>query len=101
MSCFEIGGSYRSRFSYEVFNLLGPWRLGNQDATQKRKSRAVNVLVSSGERTITYTLTSKRSGNKITGQRKMNFTDSQYDPFSNTISSIFCSGTQNYEAIPG
>ncbi len=101
VSCFEIGGSYRSSFSYEVFNLLGPWRLGNQDGTQKQKSRAVNQLVSSGERTITYTLTSSRSGNRITGQRKMSFSDSQYDPFTNTISSVFCSGTQKYEAIPG
>jgi hypothetical protein len=101
VSCFEIGGSYRSAFSYEVFNLLGPWRLGNQTATQQRRSRAVNTLVSSSERTITYTVKSSRSGNRITGERKMSFSDSQYDPFTNTISSIFCSGTQKYEAIPG
>ena len=31
----------------------------------------------------------------------MSFSDSQYNPFDNTISSIFCSGSQNYEAIPG
>ena len=80
VSCFEIGGSYRSRFSYEVFNLLGPWRLGNQTATQTRRSRAVNVLVGSGERTITYNLTSTRSGNRITGKRTMNFSDSQLRP---------------------
>ena len=61
----------------------------------------MNLLVSSGERTITYTLTSTRSGNRITGQRKMSFSDSRYNPFDNSISSIFCSGTQNYEAIPG
>ncbi len=101
VSCFEIGGSYRSSFSYEIFNLLGPWALGNQNTTQKQQSRAVNVLVGSGERTITYTLTSRRSGNKITGQRKMSFSSSSYNPFDNTISSTFCSGTQNYEAIPG
>jgi len=101
VSCFEIGGSYRSSSSLEIFNLLGPWRLGNQSATQTRRSRAVNVLVSSSERTITYTLTSTRSGNRITGKRKMSFSDSQYDPFTNTISSIFCSGSQDYEAIPG
>lgn len=101
VSCFEIGGGYRSSFSYEIFNLLGPWQLGNQSTTQKRQSRAVNVLVGSGERTITYTFTSSRSGNKITGQRKMSFSDSQYNPFDNSISSVFCSGSQNYEAIPG
>lgn len=101
VSCFEIGGSYRSSFSYEVFNLLGPWKLGNQDATQQKRSIAVNQLVGSGERTITYKLTSSRSGDKITGKRTMSFSDSSYNPFDNSISFINCSGTQNYEAIPG
>ena len=101
VSCFEIGGSYRSSFSYEVFNLLGPWRAGQPGHDAEAEEPRGEPAGGSGERTITYTLTSKRSGNRITGQRKMNFSDSQYDPFSNTISSIFCSGTQNYEAIPG
>ena len=101
MSCFEIGGRYRSSFSYEIFNLLGPWALGNQEGTKTQRSRAVNQLVGSGERTITYKLTSTRSGNKITGKRTMSFSDSSYNPFDNTISFINCSGTQNYEAIPG
>ena len=101
VSCFEIGGSYRSSFSYEIFNLLGPWALGNQNGTKTQRSRAVNQLVGSGERTITYKLTSTRSGNKITGKRTMSFSDSSYNPFDNTISFINCSGTQNFEAIPG
>ena len=86
VSCFEIGGSYQSSFSYEVFNLLGPWALGNQNGTKTQRSRAVNRLVGSGERTITYKLTSTRSGNKITGKRTMSFSDSQYNPFDNSIS---------------
>ena len=31
----------------------------------------------------------------------MSFSDSQYNPFDNSITFINCSGTQSYEAIPG
>jgi hypothetical protein len=95
-----MGGSYRSSSSLELFNLLGPWKLGNQTATQTKRSIAVNQLVSSGERTITYKMTSTRSGNKITGKRTMSFSDSKYNPFTNAITFINCSGTESYEAIP-
>ncbi len=100
VSCFEMGGSYRSSSSLELFNLLGPWKLGNQTTTQTKRSIAVNQLVSSGERTITYKMTSTRSGNKITGKRTMSFSDSKYNPFTNAITFINCSGTESYEAIP-
>ena len=101
VSCLEMGGSYRSSSSLEIFNALGPWALGNQNATQKKQSVAVNQLVGSGQRTITYKLTSSRSGDRITGKLTMSFSDSKYNPFTNAITFINCSGTQSYEAIPG
>ena len=47
VSCFEIGGSYRSRFSYEVFNLLGPVAAGQpgRDAEEKEQGRERARLV--------------------------------------------------------
>jgi hypothetical protein len=101
VSCFEMGGAFRSSSSFESFNLLGPWALGNQSTTRQQRSRAVNQLVSSGERTITYKMTSTRSGDRITGKLTMSFSDSKYNPFTNAITFINCSGTQSYEAIPG
>ncbi len=96
-----MGGSFRSSFSYELFTALGPWKLGNQDGTVQKKSVAVNQLISSGERTITFKMTSTRSGNRITGKRTMSFSGSRYNVFTNQITFINCSGTENYEAIPG
>jgi hypothetical protein len=100
VTCFENGDNYESASSFELFGHNGPWELGKED-TFAGRGRATNRLVSSGERSITYKLSSARSGDRITGKIGMSFFDSRYDPFTNKITFINCFGSENYEAIPG
>jgi hypothetical protein len=100
VSCFQTGGSYQSSTSSEMFDLAGPWTLGNQDGTQTKSVPRVNQLVGSGARTVTYKLKSSRAGNAITGSLTQSFSDSKYNPFDNSITFINCAGTLNFTAAP-
>jgi len=98
--CFENGGSHRSALSFELFDAPGPWILGT-DGVINRQGIAVNQLVHGGERAITYKVTgATQAAGRISGSFGMSFSDSRYDPFTNTISFINCSGTQSFEAVP-
>ena len=86
VSCFKSGGySSEDPLSSEMFDLLGPWALGNQDGTQTKQVPRVNTLVGSGARTVTYRLKTTRSGNQITGSLIQSFA---------TRSSTSCSPTR-------
>jgi hypothetical protein len=100
VSCFENGGSYRSAISFELFAVPGPWTIGS-DGSVAAQGIAVNQLVSSGARTITYKVTETTQGaGRIAGKLGMSFFDSKYDIFTNTILFINCAGTQSFEAVP-
>jgi hypothetical protein len=102
VSCSEMGGQYRVSMSSEPFDLLGPWTVGNQSATQTKSVPRVNQLVTSGARTVTYKLTSSRAGNQITGTLTQSFSDSRLDfsTYPNKIIFINCAGTLNFTAVP-
>jgi hypothetical protein len=99
--CFENGaGHYGSALSFEPFVVTGPWTLGG-DGSAQQSGIAVNRLVSSGSRAITYKLTeTAQSAGKVTGKLGMSFFDSKYDIFASQIWFVNCSGTQSFEAVP-
>ena len=100
VSCLEMGGSYRSAVSLELFDAPGPWTIGT-DGLVTKQGIAVNQLVSSGARTINYKVTgSMQQADKVTGTLGMSFSDSKYDVFTNTITFINCAGSQSFEAVP-
>ena len=99
--CFENGaGHYGNALSFEPFVVTGPWTLGADESAQQ-SGIAVNRLVGSGSRGITYKVSeTARSGDTVTGKLGMSFFDSKYDIFSNQIWFVNCSGSQSFEAIP-
>jgi hypothetical protein len=100
VSCFENGGSYRSAISLELFTAPGPWTVGT-DGSAAQQGIAVNQLVGSGARTITYKVTgTTQDATRIAGTLGMSFFDSKYDVFSATILFINCAGSQSFEAVP-
>jgi hypothetical protein len=100
VSCFEMGGAYRSSISFELFDAPGPWTLGT-DGLVAKQGIAVNQLVSSGARTINYKVTgSAQQADKLTGTLGMSFSDSKYDVFTSTLTFINCAGSQSFEAVP-
>ncbi len=100
VSCFENGGAYRSALSFELFDAPGPWTIGT-DGSVAKEGRAVNQLVSSGARSITFKVsgTTQEPG-RIAGTLGMSFFDSRYDLFANRITFINCAGAQSFEAVP-
>ena len=64
VSCFEMGGSYRSAVSLELFDAPGPWTIGT-DSLVAKQGIAVNQLVSGGARTINYKVTGPRSRPRV------------------------------------
>jgi hypothetical protein len=100
VSCFEMGGAYRSSLSFELFDAPGPWTIGT-DETVAKTGIAVNQLVSGGERGITYKVTgSTQEPGRVAGTLGMSFFDSKYDIFTNKITFINCAGAQSFEAVP-
>jgi hypothetical protein len=100
VSCFEMGGSYRSALSFELFDAAGPWAIGSDGLVAKR-GIALNQLVSSGARTINYKVTgSTQQPGRVAGTLGMSFSDSKYDVFTNKITFINCAGSQSFEAVP-
>ena len=100
VSCFEMGGAYRSSLSFELFDAAGPWTVGT-DGLVAKQGIAVNQLVGSGARTINYktTGTTQQAG-RVAGTLGMSFSDSRYDIFTNSITFINCAGSQSFEAVP-
>ncbi len=98
--CAENGGGYRSALSFEVFAASGPWAIGT-DANVATQGIAVNQLVGSSARTITYKLTgSTQEPGRIAGTLGMSFFDSKFDVFTYKTTFINCSGSQSFEAVP-
>jgi hypothetical protein len=99
--CGENGGAYRSSVSLELFDAPGPWAIGTDGNVQKQ-GIAVNTLVNSGAKSITYKVTgTAQTADKITGKLGMSFFDSKYDLlFTNAITFINCAGEQSFEAVP-
>jgi hypothetical protein len=99
--CFENGaGHYGNALSFEPFVVAGPWTIGT-DGSVQQSGIAVNRLVSSGSRGITYKVTeTAQAAGTVTGKLGMSFVDSKYDIFSNQIWFVNCSGSQSFEAVP-
>ena len=100
VSCFEMGGFFRSALSFELFDAPGPWTIGT-DGLIAKQGIAVNQLVSSGARTINYKATgTSQQPDRVAGTLGMSFSDSKYDIPSNSITFINCAGSQSFEAVP-
>jgi hypothetical protein len=99
--CFENGaGHYGNALSFEPFVVTGPWTLGADESVQQ-SGIAVNRLVSSGSRGITYKMTeTAATATTVTGKLGMSYFDSKYDIFANQVWFVNCSGSQSFEAIP-
>jgi hypothetical protein len=99
--CFENGaGHSQSSLSFEPFVVTGPWTLGADESVQQ-SGIAVNRLVGSGSRGITYRVfETAATATTVTGKLGMSYFDSKYDIFSNQIWFVNCSGSQSFEAIP-
>ena len=105
VSCFRSGGysPAQTSLSSEMFDKLGPWALGNQDATQTQQVPRVNTLVTSGARTVTYRLNTSRTGDQISGTMVQSFSDSRLEfsyPNTPKIAFTSCAGTLNFTAVP-
>ena len=100
VSCFEMGGAYRSSLSFELFDAPGPWTVGS-DGLVAKQGIAVNQLVGGGARTINYKVTgATQQLDRVAGTLGMSFSDSKYDIFTNSITFINCAGSQSFEAVP-
>ena len=100
VSCFEMGGAYRSALSFELFDAPGPWTIGTDEHVAK-EGIAVNQLVGGGARGITYKVTgTTQEPGRVAGTLGMSFFDSKYDVFTNRITFINCAGAQSFEAVP-
>ena len=100
VSCFEMGGSYRSSLSFELFDAPGPWTIGT-DGLVAKQGIAVNQLVGGGARTINYKVTgATQQADRVAGTLGMSFADSRYDIFTKRITFINCAGSQSFEAVP-
>ena len=100
VACMENGGGYDQSTSFELFDAPGPFPLG-ADAEVKKEAPAVNQMVGSSPRTITYKVKgAAQTADRVTGTLAMSFFESKYDPFSNSITFINCFGEQGFEAIP-
>jgi hypothetical protein len=101
--CAESGGSYnRTAGSMEVFDAAGPWTIGQDEQTTKQ-GVAVNPLVGSSPRSITYKVTgTSQTASSVTGTLGMSFHDSRLDfsTYPNRTIFVNCSGSQSFEAIP-
>ena len=98
--CFENGGSYRSALSFELFDASGPWTIGT-DGSVAKTGIALNQLVSSGSRGITYKLTgTTQQAGKVAGTLGMSYSDSKLDLFTYKLIFINCFGSQSFEAVP-
>jgi hypothetical protein len=96
VSCFEMGGAYRSSLSFELFDAPGPWTVGS-DGLVAKQGIAVNQLVGGGARTINYKVTgATQQVDRVAGTLGMSFSDSKYDIFTNTITFINCAGSQSF-----
>ena len=100
VSCFEMGGWYRSAISFELFDAPGPWTIAT-DGLVAKQGIAVNQLVSGGARTINYKATgTSQQPDRVAGTLGMSFSDSKYDIPTNSITFINCAGSQSFEAVP-
>jgi hypothetical protein len=98
--CLELGSPYGSALSFELFDAPGPWTIGT-DGELVKEGFAVNSLVGSGLRTITYKVTgTAQQAGRITGKLGMSFSGSRYDYSSGTLTIISCSGSPAFEAVP-
>ena len=89
-----------SYVSLELFDAPGPWAIGS-DASVVKKGIAVNQLVGSGERDITYKVTeTAQTADKITGKLNMTFSGLKWNYATSLFVPVTCSGTQSFEAIP-
>ena len=80
---------------FERFNPPGKFKLGKQ--TRRHASR--QSAVRGGKKGFDFTVKPKRkSRTKISGTLRLSYSDSTYDPFTNSITFWNCSGTSKFTA---
>lgn len=101
-TCSKLGGDYAVAASVELFDAVGPWTIGTDGQIAKPGSVAVNPLVTSGARTITYTVrgSAVTASGAVTGTLGMSFSDPKVDVFTGNLYFVNCAGTQGFEAVP-
>jgi len=96
----ENGDDYGIAVSMEMFNAPGPHAIG-QDGEIKQLGIAVNQLVGSSERTITYTIKgTAQAADKVTGTLGISYSDSKLTFPDYGMYFINCFGSQSFEAVP-
>jgi hypothetical protein len=94
VTCFPSNGSGTDGGS-ELFNPPGKFKLGKE--TRRHASR--HSAVRGGKKGFDFTVTPKRkTKTKITGKLRLSYSDSVYDPFSNSITFWNCSGSSKFKA---
>jgi hypothetical protein len=97
--CFAGGAGSGTATSLELFDAPGPWTVGT-DGQVDKQGVAVNQLVGSSARTITYKVTgTSQEPGRIAGTLGMTFYDSKLSYDLNLIH-VNCSGSQSFEAVP-
>jgi hypothetical protein len=101
VSCGATGGSTGVAISLELFDAPGPFPVGSEGVVEKQ-GLAVNTLVNSGARSITYKASEiAADAAKVTGKLSMSFFDSKLDILNGyKMTFINCGGIQSFEAVP-
>jgi hypothetical protein len=94
VTCFPSNGSGTDA-GFERFNPPGKFKLGKE--TRRHASR--HSAVRGGKKGFDFTVTPKRkSSRKITGKLRLSYSDSVYDPFTNSTTFWNCTGTSKFKA---
>ena len=93
--CVETTGSGLSRAGAELFQPPGKFKLGK---TTKRKALQPAAMNGGTKATKNYTVSAKRSGGKVTGKLKVNFSFLRLDLFRRLPYTYICSGSTTFSA---
>jgi hypothetical protein len=94
VTCFASDGS-DTEYGFELFDPPGKFRLGRKGKKSARRESAVR----GGEQDFNFEMTPRRkSRRKIRGKLRLSYTESTYDPFSNSTTLWVCSGSAKFVA---
>ncbi len=93
--CVETTGSGMTRAGAELFQPQGKFRLGG---TSKGKSLDPAALNGGTKATKNYTVSSRRSGGRVTGKLKLSYSFLRLDLFRRMPYTYICSGSTSFSA---
>lgn len=93
-TCFENGGSYRTKSGFELFHPPGKFTAGREG---KKQASAYSSLA--GQKvSFTYRFLARLKKRRATGRLSHSFFYSVYDPYWNTITFWNCMGQTKFTA---